>query len=48
MSVGLPPEPREKTITAPLPPREIIEIITEACGDDRSSAVLTQVTTDFL
>ncbi|XP_072040676.1 probable phosphorylase b kinase regulatory subunit alpha isoform X2 [Amphiura filiformis] len=42
VSVGLPPEPREKTITAPLPPREITKIIREACGDDKSSAVLTQ------
>ena len=43
LSVGIPPEPREKIITAPLPPRELHKVITEACGEDKSSAVLTQV-----
>eukprot|EP00057_Strongylocentrotus_purpuratus_P027467 XP_011681941.1 PREDICTED: probable phosphorylase b kinase regulatory subunit alpha [Strongylocentrotus purpuratus] len=42
VSVGLPPEPREKIITAPLPPEELETLIYEACGEDRSSAVLTQ------
>ncbi|XP_033631487.1 probable phosphorylase b kinase regulatory subunit alpha isoform X1 [Asterias rubens] len=42
LSVGLPPEPREKIITAPLPPKQLHKVIKEACGEDRSSAVLTQ------
>ncbi|XP_063970677.1 phosphorylase b kinase regulatory subunit alpha, liver isoform-like [Lytechinus pictus] len=42
VSVGLPPEPREKIIYAPLPPEELETFIYGACGEDRSSAVLTQ------
>ncbi|XP_072170928.1 probable phosphorylase b kinase regulatory subunit alpha [Diadema setosum] len=42
VSVGLPPEPREVIITAPLPPEELEAVIYKACGEDRSSAVLTQ------
>uniref|UniRef100_A0A670Y9E0 Phosphorylase b kinase regulatory subunit n=1 Tax=Pseudonaja textilis TaxID=8673 RepID=A0A670Y9E0_PSETE len=42
LTVGLPPEPREKTITAPLPPEKLTELIYEACGQDISIAVLTQ------
>ncbi|KAM4701618.1 phosphorylase b kinase regulatory subunit alpha, liver isoform [Discoglossus pictus] len=42
LTVGLPPEPREKTITAPLPPEELAELIYEASGQDISIAVLTQ------
>ncbi|XP_072284119.1 phosphorylase b kinase regulatory subunit alpha, liver isoform isoform X2 [Pyxicephalus adspersus] len=42
LTVGLPPEPREKTITAPLPPEELADLIYEASGQDISIAVLTQ------
>ncbi|CAJ0961919.1 unnamed protein product [Ranitomeya imitator] len=42
LTVGLPPEPREKTITAPLPPDELAHLIYEASGQDISIAVLTQ------
>ncbi|OCT94195.1 phosphorylase b kinase regulatory subunit alpha, liver isoform isoform X1 [Xenopus laevis] len=42
LTVGLPPEPREKTITAPLPPEQLAALIYEASGQDISIAVLTQ------
>uniref|UniRef100_A0A3B1JKQ1 Phosphorylase b kinase regulatory subunit n=1 Tax=Astyanax mexicanus TaxID=7994 RepID=A0A3B1JKQ1_ASTMX len=42
LTVGLPPEPREKVITAPLPPEELNKLIFEASGQDISIAVLTQ------
>ncbi|XP_060038924.1 phosphorylase b kinase regulatory subunit alpha, liver isoform isoform X3 [Erinaceus europaeus] len=42
LTVGLPPEPREKTISAPLPPEELTKLIYEASGEDISIAVLTQ------
>ncbi|CAI9532540.1 unnamed protein product [Staurois parvus] len=42
LTVGLPPEPREKTITAPLPPEELAALVYEASGQDISIAVLTQ------
>lgn len=42
LTVGLPPEPREKVITAPLPPMELNSLIYEASGQDISIAVLTQ------
>ncbi|XP_048349774.1 phosphorylase b kinase regulatory subunit alpha, liver isoform isoform X5 [Sphaerodactylus townsendi] len=42
LTVGLPPEPREKTITAPLPPEQLTQLIYEASGEDISIAVLTQ------
>ncbi|XP_075450408.1 phosphorylase b kinase regulatory subunit alpha, liver isoform isoform X4 [Ascaphus truei] len=42
LTVGLPPEPREKTITAPLPREELATLIYEASGQDISIAVLTQ------
>ncbi|XP_030627255.1 phosphorylase b kinase regulatory subunit alpha, liver isoform isoform X2 [Chanos chanos] len=42
LTVGLPPEPREKVITAPLPPEELSNLIYEASGQDISIAVLTQ------
>uniref|UniRef100_M3XV28 Phosphorylase b kinase regulatory subunit n=1 Tax=Mustela putorius furo TaxID=9669 RepID=M3XV28_MUSPF len=41
LTVGLPPEPREKTISAPLPPEELTKLIYEASGQDISIAVLT-------
>ncbi|KAL5012659.1 hypothetical protein ScPMuIL_011210 [Solemya velum] len=41
LSVGLPPE-REKIITCPLPPDELAAIIYQACGEDLSTASLTQ------
>ncbi|XP_059576867.1 phosphorylase b kinase regulatory subunit alpha, liver isoform isoform X3 [Alligator mississippiensis] len=42
LTVGLPPEPREKTITTPLSPDELTNLIYEASGQDISIAVLTQ------
>nr|XP_015219277.1 PREDICTED: phosphorylase b kinase regulatory subunit alpha, liver isoform isoform X3 [Lepisosteus oculatus] len=42
LTVGLPPEPREKVITAPLPPEELNRLIYEASGQDISIAVLSQ------
>ncbi|XP_034806256.1 phosphorylase b kinase regulatory subunit alpha, liver isoform isoform X4 [Pan paniscus] len=42
LTVGLPPEPREKIISAPLPPEELTKLIYEASGQDISIAVLTQ------
>ncbi|KAF4797885.1 Phosphorylase b kinase regulatory subunit alpha, liver isoform [Turdus rufiventris] len=42
LTVGLPPEPREKIITTPLPPEELTNLIYEASGQDISIAVLTQ------
>ncbi|XP_043913493.1 phosphorylase b kinase regulatory subunit alpha, skeletal muscle isoform isoform X2 [Protopterus annectens] len=42
LTVGLPPEPREKTISAPLPLDELTKLIDEASGQTISIAVLTQ------
>uniref|UniRef100_A0A3P9LFF6 Phosphorylase b kinase regulatory subunit n=1 Tax=Oryzias latipes TaxID=8090 RepID=A0A3P9LFF6_ORYLA len=42
LTVGLPPEPRERVITTPLPPEELNTLIYEASGQDISVAVLTQ------
>ncbi|XP_056134508.1 phosphorylase b kinase regulatory subunit alpha, liver isoform [Lampris incognitus] len=42
LTVGLPPQPRERVITAPLPPEELNTLIYEASGQDISIAVLTQ------
>uniref|UniRef100_A0A3P8VL37 Phosphorylase b kinase regulatory subunit n=1 Tax=Cynoglossus semilaevis TaxID=244447 RepID=A0A3P8VL37_CYNSE len=42
LTVGLPPEPRERVITVPLPPEELTNLIYEASGQDISIAVLTQ------
>lgn len=42
LTVGLPPEPREKTITRPLPLEDLHGLIMDAFGDDTDIAVLTQ------
>lgn len=43
ITVGLPPKPREKVISSPLPPAQIAQLIQEACGEDNLMAMLTQV-----
>ncbi|XP_062869074.1 phosphorylase b kinase regulatory subunit alpha, liver isoform [Trichomycterus rosablanca] len=48
LTVGLPPEPREKVIAVPLPPEELNNLIYEASGQDISIAVLTQEIMVFL
>ncbi|XP_066496077.1 phosphorylase b kinase regulatory subunit alpha, skeletal muscle isoform isoform X2 [Tiliqua scincoides] len=42
LTVGLPPEPREKTITAPLPYEELTRLIDEASEKNMSVSILTQ------
>ncbi|XP_037367540.1 phosphorylase b kinase regulatory subunit alpha, skeletal muscle isoform [Talpa occidentalis] len=42
LTVGLPPEPREKTISAPLPYEELTRLIDEASEGDMSISILTQ------
>ncbi|XP_075691748.1 phosphorylase b kinase regulatory subunit alpha, skeletal muscle isoform isoform X2 [Rhinoderma darwinii] len=42
LTVGLPPEPREKTITAPLPYDKLICLIQEASEQNMSISILTQ------
>ncbi|XP_012639812.1 phosphorylase b kinase regulatory subunit alpha, skeletal muscle isoform isoform X2 [Microcebus murinus] len=42
LTVGLPPEPREKTISAPLPYEALTELIDEASEGDMSISILTQ------
>ncbi|KAF6777252.1 hypothetical protein AHF37_03304 [Paragonimus kellicotti] len=42
ITVGLPPEPRELVIDAPLPPDQIAELIQKACGEDILMNVVTQ------
>ncbi|GLD64648.1 phosphorylase b kinase regulatory subunit alpha, skeletal muscle isoform isoform X3 [Lates japonicus] len=42
LTVGLPPEPREKTITAPIPPDQLAILIDEASDNNISVAILTQ------
>ncbi|KAM6960090.1 phosphorylase b kinase regulatory subunit alpha, skeletal muscle isoform [Tautogolabrus adspersus] len=42
LTVGLPPEPREKTITAPIPPDQLADLIDEASDNNISVAILTQ------
>lgn len=43
VTVGLPPEPREIVIDAPLTPDQIAHVIQKACGEDSLMNVLTQV-----
>ncbi|KAM9717118.1 phosphorylase b kinase regulatory subunit alpha, skeletal muscle isoform 1-T1 [Menidia menidia] len=42
LTVGLPPEPREKTITAPIPPDQLAALIDEASDNNITLAILTQ------
>lgn len=42
LTVGLPPEPREKTISAPLPYETLTQLIDEASEGDMSISILTQ------
>ncbi|XP_063288316.1 phosphorylase b kinase regulatory subunit alpha, skeletal muscle isoform isoform X1 [Pelobates fuscus] len=42
LTVGFPPEPREKTITAPLPYEKLIYLIDEASEKNLSTSILTQ------
>ncbi|KAM8952638.1 phosphorylase b kinase regulatory subunit alpha, skeletal muscle isoform 2-T2 [Pelodytes ibericus] len=42
ITVGFPPEPREKTITAPLPYEKLIYLIDEASEQTMSISILTQ------
>ncbi|XP_051568876.1 phosphorylase b kinase regulatory subunit alpha, skeletal muscle isoform isoform X4 [Myxocyprinus asiaticus] len=42
LTVGLPPEPREKTITAPLPPDQLAALIDQASENNITIAILTQ------
>ncbi|KAM4612305.1 phosphorylase b kinase regulatory subunit alpha, skeletal muscle isoform 2-T2 [Polymixia lowei] len=42
LTVGLPPEPREKTITAPIPPDQLARLIDEASENNITLAILTQ------
>ncbi|XP_078067783.1 phosphorylase b kinase regulatory subunit alpha, skeletal muscle isoform isoform X3 [Mustelus asterias] len=42
LTVGLPPEPRERTISAPLPLNELTKLIEEASERNESLVILTQ------
>ncbi|KAM9127900.1 phosphorylase b kinase regulatory subunit alpha, skeletal muscle isoform 2-T2 [Pangshura tecta] len=42
LTVGLPPEPREKTISAPIPYEELTRLIDEASEKNMSVSILTQ------
>ncbi|XP_030636696.1 phosphorylase b kinase regulatory subunit alpha, skeletal muscle isoform isoform X2 [Chanos chanos] len=42
LTVGLPPEPREKTISAPLPPDQLARMIDQASENNITIAILTQ------
>ncbi|KAJ8007847.1 hypothetical protein DPEC_G00098440 [Dallia pectoralis] len=42
LTVGLPPEPREKTITAPIPPDKLAKLIDDASENNITIAILTQ------
>uniref|UniRef100_A0A8C5D0B9 Phosphorylase b kinase regulatory subunit n=1 Tax=Gadus morhua TaxID=8049 RepID=A0A8C5D0B9_GADMO len=48
LTVGLPPEPREKTITAPIPLEQLSLLIEEASDHNITVAVLTQEIIVFL
>ncbi|XP_066501820.1 phosphorylase b kinase regulatory subunit alpha, skeletal muscle isoform [Hoplias malabaricus] len=48
LTVGLPPEPREKTISAPLPPDKLATLIVEASENNLTIAILTQEIMVFL
>uniref|UniRef100_A0A8B9HT71 Phosphorylase b kinase regulatory subunit n=1 Tax=Astyanax mexicanus TaxID=7994 RepID=A0A8B9HT71_ASTMX len=42
LTVGLPPEPREKTITAPMPPDQLVKLIDQASENNITISILTQ------
>ncbi|NWR08451.1 KPB1 kinase, partial [Paradoxornis webbianus] len=42
LTVGLPPEPREKTISTPIPYEELVQLIDEASEKNLSVSILTQ------
>ncbi|XP_063272866.1 phosphorylase b kinase regulatory subunit alpha, skeletal muscle isoform isoform X3 [Prinia subflava] len=42
LTVGLPPEPREKTISTPIPYEELVRLIDEASEKNLSVSILTQ------
>ncbi|XP_062850268.1 phosphorylase b kinase regulatory subunit alpha, skeletal muscle isoform isoform X2 [Trichomycterus rosablanca] len=42
LTVGLPPEPREKTITAPMPPDQLAKLIDQASENNITISILTQ------
>ncbi|XP_056586688.1 phosphorylase b kinase regulatory subunit alpha, skeletal muscle isoform isoform X4 [Triplophysa dalaica] len=48
LTVGLPPEPREKTISAPMPPDKLAWLIDEASENNLTIAILTQEIMVFL
>uniref|UniRef100_A0A6Q2ZB50 Phosphorylase b kinase regulatory subunit n=1 Tax=Esox lucius TaxID=8010 RepID=A0A6Q2ZB50_ESOLU len=48
LTVGLPPEPREKTISAPMPPDKLAKLIDVASENNLIIAVLTQEVMVFL
>ncbi|CAM4669856.1 hypothetical protein PO909_008269 [Leuciscus waleckii] len=48
LTVGLPPEPREKTISAPMPPDKLAKLIDEASENNLTIAILTQEIMVFL
>lgn len=48
LTVGLPPEPREKLIVAPLPPDQLMDLIQNACENDPSMMMLTQEIIEYL
>uniref|UniRef100_UPI00398F2E0A phosphorylase b kinase regulatory subunit alpha, skeletal muscle isoform-like isoform X2 n=1 Tax=Pristiophorus japonicus TaxID=55135 RepID=UPI00398F2E0A len=48
LTIGLPPEPRERTISAPLPPDELTKLIEEASEQNSSLAILTQEVVVYL
>ncbi|XP_036379065.1 phosphorylase b kinase regulatory subunit alpha, skeletal muscle isoform-like [Megalops cyprinoides] len=48
LTVGLPPEPREKTITAPMPPDKLAKLIDQASENNITISILTQEIMVFL